>query len=304
MGERPRWLDRAEYPFESRFVDIDGNDVHYIDEGAGPLLLFVHAGPAWSFIHRRVIARLRDEFRCVAIDFPMSGPSRASSAYRPTLRAASEVFDAFVRRLDLRDAALVVHDLGAPVALGASVRMLERFGSIAVIEAFAWPLTARHPRVVRMLRLVSSRPFVIADDVFRILDRVQTSPFGAGHGLTASGRAVFTAPYREASVRHAALAMLGDAARDADFLTRLDRALPALSSLPALLVFGEKSPARDEHFADAWSDRFADARLIVVPGAHHFPMTDAPDLVASAVRSWSRECARRLLLASSSSAVG
>jgi haloalkane dehalogenase len=47
------------FPFESRFVDIDGHSVHYVDEGSGPTLLFLHGNPTW-----------RDEFRCVAVDYP------------------------------------------------------------------------------------------------------------------------------------------------------------------------------------------------------------------------------------------
>lgn len=40
---RPAWVDDELFPFESRFVEIDGNTVHYIDEGAGPTLLFCTA---------------------------------------------------------------------------------------------------------------------------------------------------------------------------------------------------------------------------------------------------------------------
>lgn len=38
-GERPAWVDDELFPFQSRFVDIDGHTVHYVDEGTGPTLL-------------------------------------------------------------------------------------------------------------------------------------------------------------------------------------------------------------------------------------------------------------------------
>ena len=56
---RPAWLPYREYPFESRFLQLEGDRVHYIDEGSGPVLLLVHAGPSWSFVFRGVVARLR-----------------------------------------------------------------------------------------------------------------------------------------------------------------------------------------------------------------------------------------------------
>ncbi len=35
-GVRPAWVDDTLFPFESRFVDVDGHRVHYVDEGSGP----------------------------------------------------------------------------------------------------------------------------------------------------------------------------------------------------------------------------------------------------------------------------
>jgi len=32
---RPQWLDEQLYPFQNHFVEIDGNRIHYIDEGRG-----------------------------------------------------------------------------------------------------------------------------------------------------------------------------------------------------------------------------------------------------------------------------
>jgi len=65
----PPWLDRTrDYPFFSRFVDIEGNRVHYVDEGGGPTLLLLHANPLWSFYFRNVIRGLRATFRCIALD--------------------------------------------------------------------------------------------------------------------------------------------------------------------------------------------------------------------------------------------
>jgi haloalkane dehalogenase len=65
---RPAWVDAELFPFQSRFVNIDGHTVHYVDEGSGPTLLLLHGNPTWSFVYRDVIRTLRDEFRCIALD--------------------------------------------------------------------------------------------------------------------------------------------------------------------------------------------------------------------------------------------
>ena len=41
--EAPAWLDRAAYPFTSRWCELpDGHELHYVDEGSGPTLLLAH----------------------------------------------------------------------------------------------------------------------------------------------------------------------------------------------------------------------------------------------------------------------
>jgi pimeloyl-ACP methyl ester carboxylesterase len=62
--------------------DTDGHTVHYVDEGSGPTLLFLHGNPTWSFVYRDVIRSLRDEFRCIAVDYPGFGLSSAAPGYR------------------------------------------------------------------------------------------------------------------------------------------------------------------------------------------------------------------------------
>ena len=76
---RPNWVSPALFPFESRFVEIEGSRVHYVDEGEGPVLLLLHGNPTWSFVYREVISCLRKEFRCIALDYPGYGNSAAPS---------------------------------------------------------------------------------------------------------------------------------------------------------------------------------------------------------------------------------
>src|SRR6266542_1158670 len=68
MKNESRWLDKNEYPFQSNFIEIDGHQIHYVDEGKGETILFVHGTPVWSFLYRHMIKDLSNKFRCVAID--------------------------------------------------------------------------------------------------------------------------------------------------------------------------------------------------------------------------------------------
>ena len=68
QGLRPSWVDDNLFPFESRFIRIDGHTVHYVDEGSGPTLLLLHGNPTWSFLWREAICALRNRVPVVVCD--------------------------------------------------------------------------------------------------------------------------------------------------------------------------------------------------------------------------------------------
>jgi haloalkane dehalogenase len=290
---RPEWLPEQEFPFESRFLNIDGHRVHYVDEGAGPILLFVHAGPAWCFVYRDLITLLRNEFRCVALDFPGSGLSEAAEGYRPGLEGASAVLERFLLQLDLRDVTLVAHDLGAPIALGVAARHPDRFRAAAVTEGFGWSLSDENSGMARMLRFVGSPPFRALNRMTNLLARGMSTSFGAGRNLSRDGKRAFRGPFLRREARDNSVTMLRDAATADAYLRGVDHALrTTLSHLPLLLVFGGKSPTVKAGFPDQWKTRFPEARLIVLEGAHHFLQMDEPVAVAEAIKTWHPETIR------------
>ena len=285
--ERPSWLPHEEFPFVSRFAEIEGHRIHYVDEGDGPVLLFANAG-LWSFVWRDLIVRLRDRFRCVALDFPGAGLSSAAEGYRGGLEASSRVLEGFVRELDLRDVTLVLHDLGGPVGLGAGVRMPERIRGIAIVESFGWPLGFENPKVARILRMTGAIRGI--DPVTSLAIRFTSGSYGVGRDLSPAARRAFRGPFRDREVRRRTFAMLGEAGRSDELFARIERAQrTVLGDRPIALVFGAESPSTKEGFPERWKSRFPNADLLIVDGAHHFPMADDPDLVARALAGWWRE---------------
>src|SRR5215468_11941749 len=123
---RPDWLTWSAFPLQSRFADIDGRRIHYLDEGSGPALLFVSAGQ-WSFMFRDVIMRLRGQFRCLTLDFPGSGLSPGAAGHDQSVAANARILEAFIDALDLQDVTMVLHDVGGPLGLSIFAEHAERF---------------------------------------------------------------------------------------------------------------------------------------------------------------------------------
>ena len=62
------------YPFKSNFTDINGNQIHYIDEGKGETILALHGEPSWSYLYRKFIPTLKN-YRFIAPDLIGFGKS-------------------------------------------------------------------------------------------------------------------------------------------------------------------------------------------------------------------------------------
>jgi pimeloyl-ACP methyl ester carboxylesterase len=97
---------------------MDG--INYVDVGQGPVALFVHGVGTSSYLWRNVIAELRDERRCVAIDLPLHGGS--DSREDLSIPALAEAVEELCAGLGLDQVDLVANDTGGAVAQVFAVR--------------------------------------------------------------------------------------------------------------------------------------------------------------------------------------
>ncbi len=52
--------------YDSHYIDVLGSKMHYLDEGTGDPILFLHGIPTWSFLWRNIIPAMTDLGRCIA----------------------------------------------------------------------------------------------------------------------------------------------------------------------------------------------------------------------------------------------
>ena len=277
---RPAWLTSQLFPFRSRFVDVDGAHLHYVDEGSGPVLLFLHGAPNWSFFYRQFISGLRHDFRCIALDFPGFGLSPSDARNAPTMPALSRVVERFISKLELRDIILVVGDAGGPIGLGVAARHPQWFAGLVLAGTFGWSLK-EYPRVARMLRIVSSPVFQFLQEHSNFLMKYTAGTFP----MSAKERAAFLGPYVGAAARRNPGVLLGALAGNDAYMDDIEQALRTrLNHVPVLLMWGDKDPVFE--FLRRFQDIYPQARTLVIPGAHHFPFAEAPDEMIAEIRNW------------------
>ena len=280
-AQRPPWLSDRCYPFTIHHMTVADGTVASVDAGAGPPLLFVHAG-LWSFVFRDAIVGLRDDFRCVAVDFPGCGLAPAGSRDLE-LEDLSRVLADVVTALDLREVTLVAHDLGGPVALAAAAAQRERIRGIVLANTFAWTPDTLALRA--MLRVVGSRTAEAIGAWTNLVPLLTSTRFGVGRHLDAADRAAFRGPFRDRAVRRRFHQLMASALANPTFTDRVAQATTTvLADLPVLTVFGERNDPFG--FQARLGECFADHEGVVVEGGNHFPMMDDPELFARSVRDW------------------
>ncbi|MFT7036781.1 MAG: haloalkane dehalogenase [Parvicella sp.] len=58
----------AEFPFELKYLEVKGSKIHYIEEGEGDPILFLHGNPMSNYLWRNIIPYLTGQGRCIAPD--------------------------------------------------------------------------------------------------------------------------------------------------------------------------------------------------------------------------------------------
>jgi haloalkane dehalogenase len=112
--------------------------MHYVEQGSGDPILFLHGNPSSAFSWRKVIPLLADVARCVAPDHMGFGKSdKPKISY--SFYNLSDYLDAFVERLNLRNITLVVQDWGSPLGFDYFARHQSNVCGIVYFEAILKP---------------------------------------------------------------------------------------------------------------------------------------------------------------------
>jgi len=125
-----------DWPFEARYVELDGLRQAYVDEGPadGPAVLLLHGQPSWSYLYRKMIPVLASAgFRVVAMDHLGMGRSdKPTSIEAYSYLGHGDRLERFIAALNLSDINLFVQDWGSLIGLRVAGLNPELFARIAV----------------------------------------------------------------------------------------------------------------------------------------------------------------------------
>jgi haloalkane dehalogenase len=280
------WLDRAEYPFTSRWLDLPAGSLHYVDEGQGRPLVFVHGTPDWSFAWRHLVKALSPRYRCIALDslgFGLSDKPRGYS-YAPAGQAAN--LARLIEHLRLRDITLVLHDFGGPFGLSYAIDNPANVKSLVLMNTWMWSLRG-DPRYERFDRLFGGALgrflYLRLNFSVRVLMKhaiADQSRFPR-HIREQYARPLGSAAERVATHAYAR-ALLGAG----EWYEALWRRREEICDIPALILWGMNDPAFRQEELDRLQTIFSRKRTACFHDAGHFPHEERSERVVSLVEEF------------------
>jgi pimeloyl-ACP methyl ester carboxylesterase len=292
MSESARHLWRSPLLGEAHAVDLPDGTVEYHERGAGPPLVLVHGWLANANLWRRVVDRLHDGFRCIALDLPLG-------AHRVAMRPEADLgpdgiaalIASFLEALELDGVTLAGNDSGGAYSQIAVARHTDRVARLVLTscetpfdrwppEPFDYlPALARDPRSLRQAAEGMSNPEVLA------------SPLGFGNLMKQPfdqqvlDSYVLPARADDGVMRDLAVVM-GSASTAA--VHSAARRLMERPDLPTRLVWSRDDPVFPLDHARRYAQSLPDADLVEIDGALSLSPEDAPGAVADAIREFAR----------------
>jgi haloalkane dehalogenase len=285
------WIDRNEYPFESRYFSVSAGRLHYVDEGTASPIVMVHGNPTWSFLYRDLIKRLSPNYRCIAMDHLGFGLSDKPTnwGYLPEDHATN--LSALLDGLGLSNITLVLQDWGGPIGLSYAVANPEKIARIVLINTWAWPVDHDFYYVGfsnfmggALGRMLIRRYNFFAQVVMR-------QAFGDKSKLSQAAHMHYLRPLETPEDRKGCMVFPKQIIAATPWLNQIWRNMSVLSGKPKLFVWGMKDIAFRTQELQRWEKTFPEARFVRLGTVGHFVQEEAPDELAAAVLPFLAETA-------------
>jgi cis-3-alkyl-4-acyloxetan-2-one decarboxylase len=282
------------YPFQSRFLNLDGLRYHYLDEGQGEPILMLHGNPTWSFYFRNMVRGLSSEYRCIVPDHMGCGLSDKPGTDRYGYRLEDRVADLekLVNHLALdQKISLMVHDWGGMIGMVFALRRPERIHRLIITNTAGFFPPKQKGLPFRLWLIRHLRPLAVPAVLGLNLFARSALYMAPKKPLSPAVKAGLIAPYDSPRHRIATLKFVQDipvAKGDSsyDLVKWVDDRLHLLARLPILLLWGRHDFVFDTDYLAEWRRRFPQAESRLFSEGGHYLLEDQPEAVLGKVKDF------------------
>ena len=279
---------RLEYPFAGNLFDQPATplsegpvQMHYLDEGTGPVVILLHGNPTWSFYYRDLVLTLvAAGYRCIVPDHVGCGLSDKPRDYSYTLARRIEDVERLVDHLAITEFSLVVHDWGGAIGCGLAGRRPAALQKLVLLNTGAF----RSKRIP--LRIAAIKVPLFGEAVIRGLNGFAgpAANMSVKIPLSPAVKAGMLWPYRSWADRIAVWNFVKDiplnqSHRSYETLVEVEAGLKKLADKPVQIVWGGKDFCFNKHFFKRWCELFPNAEVHFHKAHGHYILEDGGRVV-------------------------
>lgn len=286
----------SEFPFESKFVDVLGSKMHYVDVGEGDPIVCLHGNPTSNYLWRNVIPHLEALGRVIAPDLIGMGKSdKPDIGYR--IEDHARYLQGFMEAMDLDNITLVIHDWGSALGFDFAARNPEKIRGIAFMEAVTQvpkmaSLPTAHKRMFGTFRnpilgrlLIQGLNFFAASVV----------PKSVLRPMTKEEKAAYTAPFPDWKSRKPTyvfpneIPIDGQPADVAERIRNYCNWLASDASPPKLLLWVKPGAITLKRDVERMEANWPNLKSVYIGSGLHFIQEDQPTAIGQEVALWMQE---------------
>jgi haloalkane dehalogenase len=277
---------------KSEFVEVNGSKMHYLEEGSGDPILFLHGVPTSSYLWRNVIPYVKSLGRCIAPDLIGMGKSdKPDIEY--TINDHIEYLDKFIETLHLKRVTIVMHGWGSVLGFNYAMNHEANIRGLVFYESYLRSLNNDDislPYQEQLSLLQESEELAdIASNGIYFVDKIL--PQGIMRPLSEKDMSEYRQPYLKSGSSKALdqyvkemPGLTGKTAVDkiiADYSKKLTR-----SEIPKLMLYS--IPGFITTMASAmWAkDNLPNIELIEIGEELHYAQESHPSIMGETISVW------------------
>lgn len=275
------------FPFKRNYLDRNGQQYHYLNEGEGEPVVMVHGNPSWSFYYRNLVQALSKNHQCIVPDHIGCGLSDkpGDDDYEYTLKSRIDDLEALLESLNITEnITLVVHDWGGMIGMGYASRYPERIKRLVVLNTGAFHLPQEKSLPIG---LFICRNTLLGTLLVRGLNAFSSAASYVGvkrKAMPKDVRKAYVMPFNSWKNRISTLRFVQDiplfqSDKSYQLVSDISDSLENFKKTPTIICWGLKDFVFDKHFLAVWKEKMPHAEVNEFADCGHYILEDASDEV-------------------------
>jgi len=267
---------------ESKYININGTDIHYCDQGQGPVIVALHGIVDSLHTWDGWVEAIGRHYRIVRMDIPgfgLTGPLK-DNCY--SQKVFVEFVDKFVTALDIDQFIIAGNSLGGAIAWNYALQFPEKVDKMILIDPagypmeIPWPLKLAGMPVIKYIAAMITPRFIYAMSLKQVLG----DPGKVTDEMIDRHYELNLRPGNRNALLH-----IMDSLKKINADPSFSKAIAEIS-VPTMLLWGGKDSWIPASHVSLWQRDLPDIHVMVYDGVGHIPQVEIPARSANDVRQW------------------